>query len=76
MFLDERLLKRILVYNKFNAEKAKKKIDNWFTAKALVPELFSYRDPLCDKMKTMGEIVQCGIVPNLTPKNERILLCG
>lgn len=42
---DERVLPRFVIGTKYNLHRAQRKIDNYFTARAKVPEFFAQRDP-------------------------------
>ncbi|XP_034231247.1 alpha-tocopherol transfer protein-like [Thrips palmi] len=42
---DDRVLPRFVCGTKYNLHRAQKKIDNYFTARAKVPEFFAQRDP-------------------------------
>lgn len=42
---DDRVLPRFVIGTKYNLHRAQRKIDNYFTARAKVPEFFAQRDP-------------------------------
>lgn len=47
-FADEEMLSNFLLRGKLSLEKTKKIIDNYYTARAIMPDIFQDRDP-CQK---------------------------
>jgi len=61
------MLKSYLLACKNKMEKAKTKISNYYTVRAEMPEIFSERDPTCEKITEDGEIIHLYTLPKLTP---------
>ncbi|KAK5647005.1 hypothetical protein RI129_005469 [Pyrocoelia pectoralis] len=57
--IDDQLLLSFLRCSKFSFERAKERIDTFLTVRALVPEIFSDRDPLLPEIQT---ILNAGVV--------------
>ncbi|XP_033218255.1 uncharacterized protein LOC117173723 [Belonocnema kinseyi] len=59
---------------KFSLEKCKRKLDMYFTMRALVPEFFANRDITRSEMKEICSIVQVPPLPGLTKNGRRVVL--
>ncbi|XP_066146023.1 retinol-binding protein pinta-like [Euwallacea fornicatus] len=72
---DTNALIYFLTVSKFSVEKAKVRIDMYYTIRGLMPEIFTVH-PLSPEMKFQTEITYCFPLPKLTEKNERIIYMG
>ncbi|GLV36760.1 uncharacterized protein CBL_02405 [Carabus blaptoides fortunei] len=72
--IDEKLIKRILRWNKFSLEKTKNKIDMYFSIKNIVPEFFDERDMTSSKYQRHIKSVLLLPLPKLTKEFSRVLL--
>ncbi|XP_013174568.1 PREDICTED: uncharacterized protein LOC106122968, partial [Papilio xuthus] len=59
---------------KFSLEKAKRKLDMYFTMRAAVPEFFDNRDVMRPELQEILNIVQMPPLPGLTPDGRRVIL--
>lgn len=73
---EEHRLKMLLIINKFDLEKAKKKLDMYYSIKHLVPEFYDFRHPLHPVMSLQMDNIIMTPLPKLTPECHRVyLLC-
>ncbi|CAF4916291.1 unnamed protein product [Pieris macdunnoughi] len=59
---------------KFSLEKAKRKLDMYFTMRTAVPEFFTNRDVTLPELQEILKIVQMPPLPGLTPDGRRVVL--
>ncbi|GLV38122.1 uncharacterized protein CBL_10089 [Carabus blaptoides fortunei] len=72
--LDEQFIRIVLQRNKFSLEKAKSKLDNYFSIRNLIPEFFENRDMLGDEMQNNMKQVLVVPLPRLTNNLARVIL--
>ncbi|XP_076256043.1 alpha-tocopherol transfer protein-like [Rhynchophorus ferrugineus] len=68
----KKVLKFVILYNKFSIEKAKQKLDMYYTIRSLMPEIYDHH-PLSPDMILHGKITYCVPLPKLTSDCKRIL---
>ncbi|XP_011498431.1 PREDICTED: alpha-tocopherol transfer protein-like [Ceratosolen solmsi marchali] len=73
-FDDDHRLMTFLRGCKFSLEKCKKKLDMYFTMRALVPEFFSNRDVTRPEMKEIISNVYVPPLPGLTKNGRRVII--
>ncbi|XP_046738741.1 retinol-binding protein pinta-like isoform X2 [Diprion similis] len=67
-------LEWLIIGSKMSLEKAKQKLDMYYTIRHLVPELFKNRDPRDSSINVLHDVTQYVILPKLTPENRRICI--
>ncbi|OXU19231.1 hypothetical protein TSAR_001016 [Trichomalopsis sarcophagae] len=73
-FEDDYRLMTFLRGCKFSLEKCKKKLDMYFTMRALVPDFFANRDVTRPEMRQITNIVQVPPLPGLTKNGRRVVV--
>ncbi|XP_044738954.1 retinol-binding protein pinta-like [Chrysoperla carnea] len=69
---DHELLPIFLRGCKNDLERAKKKLDNFFTARTTVTEFFADRDPLSNEIQLASQSFQIATIPKLSPSGHRV----
>ncbi|XP_075216086.1 alpha-tocopherol transfer protein-like isoform X2 [Lycorma delicatula] len=65
---------QFFVWNcKFSLEKAKQKLDSYFTMRSLIPEFFSHRDPCTEQMLLHKDTIYFFPLPKLTKAGYRVM---
>ncbi|XP_054278212.1 alpha-tocopherol transfer protein-like [Macrosteles quadrilineatus] len=70
------MLKAYLIACKNKMDRAKTKIENYYVARAELPEIFFDRDPTSQKITIDGEIIHIYTLPKLTPDGCRVNMVG
>ncbi|KAK7580469.1 hypothetical protein V9T40_001098 [Parthenolecanium corni] len=71
---DTDLLTNFLLRGKNSIERTKKLIENYYTAKALMPDFFTNRDVKAEYAKNVRKFVIFIPLPKLTPEGNRIMV--
>ncbi|XP_077301502.1 alpha-tocopherol transfer protein-like isoform X2 [Arctopsyche grandis] len=72
--LEKRFVYRILAVNEYSVEKTKEKIENYFSARSIMPEFFADRDPCNVKFQRVFDVADWILMPRLTPERHRICM--
>ncbi|XP_046589402.1 alpha-tocopherol transfer protein-like isoform X2 [Neodiprion virginianus] len=64
-------LEWLILGSKMSLERAKQKLDMYYTIRRLVPELFMNRDPRDSGLTDLHDVTRYVILPKLTPENCR-----
>lgn len=73
-FEDDQRIMTFLRGCKFSLEKAKRKLDMYFTMRAAVPEFFNDRDATRPELKAILDVVHIPPLPGLTPNGRRVIV--
>uniref|UniRef100_A0AAR5Q9D2 CRAL-TRIO domain-containing protein n=2 Tax=Dendroctonus ponderosae TaxID=77166 RepID=A0AAR5Q9D2_DENPD len=68
------VLELFLIVNKFNLEKCKKKLCNYYTIRNEIPDMYVNKNPKFDHMKDIANTVYVIPLPKLTPSLSRVTL--
>ncbi|KAL1502439.1 hypothetical protein ABEB36_007580 [Hypothenemus hampei] len=68
----DNFLEVFLIVNKFNLEKCKKKISNYYGIRHDMPELYIDKNPKLDHMQSIANVVYAIPLPKLTPSLSRV----
>ncbi|XP_066153744.1 alpha-tocopherol transfer protein-like [Euwallacea fornicatus] len=68
------ILEIFLVVNKFNLEKCKIKLSNYYTMRNTIPELYVGKNPKMEHMKLIANVIYIIPLPNLTPSLSRVTI--
>ncbi|XP_053617230.1 alpha-tocopherol transfer protein-like [Plodia interpunctella] len=71
---DDKRLMNFLRANKFSLEKAKRKLDMYFTVRSACPEFFTNRDVTRPEFKELLTKAQGPPLPKITPKGYRVTI--
>ncbi|XP_030759631.1 uncharacterized protein LOC115885028 [Sitophilus oryzae] len=69
---NDRILRFVILYNKFSIETSKQKLDMYYTMKSLMPEVYSLH-PLSPDMILQSKITYCVPLPKVTSDCKRII---
>ncbi|XP_075227019.1 alpha-tocopherol transfer protein-like [Lycorma delicatula] len=72
---DDVVYERFLFGCKNSLEGAKLKLEQYYTARATMPEYFANRDPLDEELREALKTVCYVVLPRLTSKGYRIIIC-
>ncbi|XP_011632705.1 alpha-tocopherol transfer protein-like [Pogonomyrmex barbatus] len=73
-FDDDQRIMTFLRGCKFSLEKCKRKLDMYFTMRAIVPEFFSNRDITTPSMQELMKYIQIPPLPGLTKNGRRVIV--
>lgn len=71
---DDRLLRALILLNKFSIENAKQKLDMYYTVRSLIPEFFRAQ-PLIPELVLHSKMFYAIPLPKTTPDFKRIIYC-
>ncbi|XP_043274949.1 alpha-tocopherol transfer protein-like isoform X2 [Venturia canescens] len=72
--MPERRLEHFLISTKLSLERAKQRLDLYYTVRRLVPELLAERDPRGPDVAQFRQIFQWTCLPKLTPDKYRVTI--
>ena len=73
-FIDDKTVQNFLILNKCNAEKAKEKIDMYYTARSQLSHLARNMNPRCSNMKEVANLMYHVPLPKLTKDMCRVFV--
>jgi len=71
---DEVWLRNFLLRCKNSVERAKERLDTYYTVRANMPEIYSDRDPSCKEIEDVFDTLTCIPLPRLTPESSRVTI--
>nr|XP_018907289.1 PREDICTED: alpha-tocopherol transfer protein-like [Bemisia tabaci] len=71
---DKVLLRKFLVNCKYRVQKAKTKIDQYYSARTAHPEIYLNRDPTSAAIQTISELCPVFPLPRRTPRGELVFV--
>lgn len=71
---NEKLLRFLILLNKFSIERAKQKLDMYYTIRSLMPEFFN-ASPLAPDTVLQSKVMYCVVLPKPTPDCKRVVYC-
>ncbi|KAJ3641021.1 hypothetical protein Zmor_027550 [Zophobas morio] len=69
---DDTMLMNFLRSCNFSLERTKRRLDKYFTVKAVVPEFFTDYDVASPEMRKILDVVEVGTMPGITPQGRRV----
>ncbi|KAG8249916.1 hypothetical protein J6590_009045 [Homalodisca vitripennis] len=72
--VDNETLEKFLIHSKNSLERAKSKLDCYYTARATIPDMFHDRDPLDPSIKNIAEVAMYCTCPKTTPEGDRVTI--
>ncbi|XP_050302175.1 alpha-tocopherol transfer protein-like [Anthonomus grandis grandis] len=70
----DNILELFLIVNKFNLEKCKKRLENYFTIRKEIPDLYVEKHPNLEHMRSIAQTVYIIPLPKLTPSLSRVTI--